>query len=93
MGTIAARDCLRVLELTEQVAAAHLLATTQAITLRHQEMRQPRNSGIGQLSERIIQFVEAVLAEFTMLEEDRPLEADLRRFVNHIQHRVWSLYE
>jgi histidine ammonia-lyase len=31
MGSIAARDCLRVLTLTEQVAAAHLLATQQAV--------------------------------------------------------------
>ena len=34
MGTIAARDCLRVLELTEQVAAALVLATAQAAELR-----------------------------------------------------------
>jgi histidine ammonia-lyase/phenylalanine ammonia-lyase len=34
MGTIAARDALRVLELTEQVAAAHLLACSQALRLR-----------------------------------------------------------
>ena len=34
MGTIAARDCLRVLELTEQVAAAHTLAPVQALNLR-----------------------------------------------------------
>jgi histidine ammonia-lyase len=34
MGTIAARDCLRVLELTEQVAAAMLIAARQAMALR-----------------------------------------------------------
>src|SRR5690606_16420463 len=34
MGTIAARDCLRVLQLTEQVAAAALLATAQGVELR-----------------------------------------------------------
>ena len=34
MGTIAARDCLRILELTEQVAAACLLACVQAVELR-----------------------------------------------------------
>ena len=37
MGTIAARDCLRVLELTVQVAAALVLATTQAAELRFRE--------------------------------------------------------
>ena len=34
MGTIAARDCLRVLELTETVAAILLLAVCQAVDLR-----------------------------------------------------------
>jgi histidine ammonia-lyase len=34
MGTIAARDCLRTLELTEQVAAILLLAAVQAVDLR-----------------------------------------------------------
>jgi histidine ammonia-lyase len=34
MGTIAARDCLRVLQLTEQVASAALLATCQGVELR-----------------------------------------------------------
>src|SRR5690606_30847062 len=37
MGTIAARDCLRVLELTEQVAAAALLAVTQGLELRERQ--------------------------------------------------------
>ncbi len=34
MGTIAARDCLRVLELTEQVAAALLITVRQGVWLR-----------------------------------------------------------
>jgi histidine ammonia-lyase len=34
MGTIAARDCLRILELTETVAAIHSLALLQAVDLR-----------------------------------------------------------
>ena len=34
MGTIAARDCIRVLELTEQVAAAVTLGSVQALELR-----------------------------------------------------------
>ncbi len=37
MGTIAARDALRVLELTEQVAAAALLAANQGVWLRSQQ--------------------------------------------------------
>ena len=38
MGTIAARDCMRVLQLTEQVAAAAFLAMTQGIGLRIAQM-------------------------------------------------------
>ena len=34
MGTIAARECLRILELTETVAAVHVLALCQAVDLR-----------------------------------------------------------
>ena len=34
MGTIAARDALRVIELTEQIAAAHAIACVQAVRLR-----------------------------------------------------------
>ena len=37
MGTIAARDCLRVLDLSETVAAIHLLALCQAVDLRRNE--------------------------------------------------------
>ena len=34
MGTIAARDCIRIIELTEQVAAAMLIAVIQGVELR-----------------------------------------------------------
>ena len=37
MGTIAARDCLRILDLSETVAAIHLLALCQAVDLRRGE--------------------------------------------------------
>lgn len=37
MGSIAARDCLRILELTETVAAIHALALCQAVDLRDGE--------------------------------------------------------
>ncbi len=41
MGTIAARDCLRIVELSETVAAIHTLALCQAVDLRTpQECRQ-----------------------------------------------------
>lgn len=91
MGTIAARDCLRVLQLTEQVAAAQVLAVSQAIELRR------RGSGNGSrmdaMSEDLRAFADAVLSEFSFLEEDRPLESELRAMVSLIQSRHWSLYE
>lgn len=88
MGTIAARDCLRVLQLTEQVFAAHLLAVTQAIQLRidHKQL----NSAL--LSIPLQQFLGDTLSEFDLVYEDRPLEEPLRHFVQHIQQRKWNLY-
>ncbi len=88
MGTIAARDCLRVLELTEQVAAASLLAATQAIELRkrHHDLDEQH------MSHNIKQMRLAVLQEFDFVVEDRPLEHDLRHFISRIQQRHWTLY-
>lgn len=86
MGTIAARDCLRVLQLTEQVQAAHLLACVQAIVVREhvegKKMHLGRDAG---------EFLDAVLAEFQPVTEDRPLEGDLRRFVDYIQQQHFDL--
>ncbi|QXC56005.1 aromatic amino acid ammonia-lyase [Vibrio mimicus] len=88
MGTIAARDCLRVLELTEQVAAASLLAATQAIEIRHRrnELNQQH------LSAPLQAMCANVWEEFDFVSEDRPLEKDLRHFIARIQQRHWSLY-
>ncbi|MCK6264369.1 aromatic amino acid ammonia-lyase [Vibrio sp. ZSDE26] len=88
MGTIAARDCLRVLELTEQVAAASLLAGTQAIEIRkrHNELDEHH------MSDNLKMIRDAVLSEFQFVDEDRPLEKDLRHFIERIQQRHWPLY-
>ena len=72
MGTIAARDCLRVLELTEQVAAAHTLATVQAARLRL------RISDATFVPHPLQTFMESVSAGSPFVDEDRALEADLR---------------
>ena len=88
MGTIAARDSLRVLELTEQVAAACLLAATQALRLR----RRSRDLDEGHLSESMQAMVADVSSSFALVEEDRPLEADLRQVIGQIQDQHWSLY-
>ncbi|KVN56258.1 HAL/PAL/TAL family ammonia-lyase [Burkholderia stagnalis] len=78
MGTIAARDCLRVLELTEQVAAAHVLATVQAVRLR---MRAAPDT---QLSASLRAFVDDVNRLSPLVVEDRPLEAELRALTARI---------
>lgn len=88
MGTIAARDCLRVLELTEQVASASLLASVQAI-----EIRRRRNElDEHHMSDNLKMIRDAVLSEYAFVVEDRPLESDLRHFMARIQQRHWTLY-
>ena len=89
MGTIAARDCLRVLELCEQVAAASLLAVVQGIDLR-------KNKGQlsdSELSEPLKNTCDKVREISAFVNEDRPLELELRNMVDLIRKEHWSLYE
>jgi histidine ammonia-lyase len=89
MGTIAARDCLRILELTEQVAAAMLLATQQAVLLRRRE----GELDAARLAPGPRAFVEKVAAHFEFLEEDRRLDQTLQRTVEAIRAKAWDLYK
>jgi histidine ammonia-lyase len=86
MGTIAARDCLRVLELTEQVAAALLIATRQGVWLRR------RLNPSAALSAPLTSMVTALSADIPVVEEDRRLEPELRLLLERIHERAWSLY-
>ncbi|QOY93145.1 aromatic amino acid lyase [Massilia sp. UMI-21] len=71
MGTIAARDCLRIIALTEQVAAALLIATRQACALRHPEGPPARlGPGLRGALRRLDELVPFV-------GEDRRLDGDL----------------
>lgn len=88
MGTIAARDCLRVLQLTEQVAAASLMASSQAVQIR---MNQDEVDSAS-LSQGVTATLSEVFAKFKLVDEDRPLEQELRYFVQLIQARHWSTY-
>ncbi|GAA0208641.1 aromatic amino acid ammonia-lyase [Kangiella japonica] len=88
MGTIAARDCLRILQLTEQVAAASLMASCQAVQIRINQQELNSES----LSDTIQNTLSEVFAEFSLVDEDRPLEAELRQFVSHIQNQRWTTY-
>ena len=86
MGTIAARDCVRVNKLTAQVIAAALLASFQAIDLRLKK---------GELAPRDLGQTEKTYNEiadfFKPLEDDRPLEDDLRKTLELIEQRHFSL--
>ena len=87
MGTIASRDCLRVLELTEQVAAALLIAVRQGVFLRMK------------LNPTVLPepSVEKMLAELSQdideIVEDRRLEPDLRKLLEGIRNRAWNCYD
>lgn len=89
MGTIAARDCLRVLQLTEQVASAALLASCQAVELR---MRQGELAA-EQLSTEIAEMMTSVRETSAFLEEDRAFDHELHEVMASIEQQAWSLYE
>ncbi|HWU97900.1 MAG TPA: aromatic amino acid ammonia-lyase [Oxalicibacterium sp.] len=86
MGTIAARDCLRVLELTEQVVAALLITVRQGVELRRRV--QPDAPLHGSL-ERMTQILGADIA---VIEEDRRLESELRVLLQRMRDQSWNLY-
>ena len=85
MGTIAARDCLRVLELTEQVTAAVAIAANQAVGLREK-------TSLVCLGIEASQFC-AQLREYSpWLDEDRPLDREIRAVIALIRSQAVSLY-
>jgi histidine ammonia-lyase len=87
MGTIAARDCLRVLELTEQVAAALLITVRQGAALRRRV--NPSTAPEAPLQT----MLDALAADIRMIEEDRRLEPDLRVILERVRTRAWKLYD
>ena len=88
MGTIAARDCLRVLELTEQVAAALIMATHQALALRQRQGEmKPATLDAG-----VCAFADRTDGLFEFLGEDRRLDETLQRVIGEIRNRSWQLY-
>ena len=89
MGTIAARDCLRVLQLTEQVAAATLLASVQGIWLRIEMGELDKNS----LTKDVSLMLDDISSFFTLIDEDRPTDTLLRETIAYIQQKRWDLYE
>ena len=86
MGTIASRDCLRVLELTEQVAAALLIAVHQGVLLR---LQCPQKATLHANLHNMLQSLSPYIA---FIEQDRALQPDLEKLINQIQQRAWPLY-
>ncbi len=86
MGTIAARDCLRVLDLTEQVVAALLITVRQGVWLRCQlTPSTPAPAALARMMAALADDVAPVV-------EDRRLEPELRVLIAQIRSQRWSLY-
>jgi histidine ammonia-lyase len=83
MGTIAARDCTRILELCEQVAAAVLLAAVQGVELR---------GGSVDISPVLQHTMQQVRNFSPFLDADRALEQELRQCLVLINNQVFQLY-
>ncbi|TWI13312.1 HAL/PAL/TAL family ammonia-lyase [Aerolutibacter ruishenii] len=87
MGTIAARDCLRVIELTEQVVAAMLVAARQGVALRQRVAPDTRIEGAPAA------MLDDLAARIPLVEEDRALDGELRALLDDVRAQRWSLYE
>ena len=85
MGTIAARDCLRVLELSEQVGAAMLIAARQALALR--QRLQPLH-----MTPPLTAMFDALCNAIGFVDEDRALDGDLQRLLIDIRNDHWRAY-
>ncbi|MBS1157218.1 MAG: histidine ammonia-lyase [Proteobacteria bacterium] len=87
MGTIAARDALRVLTLTEQVVVALLITVRQGIALRE---RCPE--GALPLQAEATAFLADLNARIPFIEEDVALEPLLRSLLIDLHAHTWSPY-
>jgi histidine ammonia-lyase len=87
MGTIAARDALRVLELTEQVLAAHTLACVQAIRLRMRDGQLTR----ARVGKPIHDFIDSLGDTAPMLTEDTPMDRTLIALCDKLARREIAL--
>jgi histidine ammonia-lyase len=86
MGTIAARDCLRVLELTEQVVAALLITVRQGVWLRLRV--NPENPA----PQALMDMMEQIGQDVAPVAEDRRLEPELRVLIARLREQAWGLY-
>ncbi|MBL4658816.1 MAG: aromatic amino acid lyase [Alcanivoracaceae bacterium] len=89
MGTIAARDCLRILTLTEQTAAAVLMASIQGINLRVKQNEMSLNN----MNPKLQEFVTEVSKHFEFLAQDRQLDTEIILMTELISKQNWKLYD
>ncbi len=89
MGTIAARDCLRVLQLTEQTTAAALMAAVQGVQLRIKAQQLSRDG----LNPGLQDFIQHCSEITPFLEQDRAMDKDINTVVQAIQQQRWALYD
>jgi histidine ammonia-lyase len=85
MGTIAARDCLRVLDLSEQVLAAMLIAARQGLGLR--ERLGPLN-----LTPALAAWLADLSQRIALIEEDRALDRELQALLQALRTQTWCPY-
>lgn len=78
MGSIAARDCLRVLELSEQVAAIHTLAVLQALELRKDVNATPALAALFQTVRSAVAFNDG----------DRRMDLDIQQVLSFYRQGV-----
>ncbi|WP_434627320.1 HAL/PAL/TAL family ammonia-lyase [Chromobacterium sp. CV08] len=86
MGTIAARDALRVLELSEQVLAALLITARQGVELRGEIAELS-------LSPALVRMQQDLADRIPRIAEDRALDKELVALIAAIRARAWSLYD
>ncbi len=84
MGTIAARDAVRVF-ISEQVAAGLLIAVRQGVSLRGRQ-------GEPALTRAVASFHDQISAKVPPLDTDRALDGELRLLLGLIREEAWSLY-
>jgi len=87
MGTIAARDCARILDLVEQVCAAMLIAARQGVALRR------RGGVMPAIAPGLSQFLDDLDQRIPLIEEDRALDGDLRALLLALSDEAWGLYD
>lgn len=89
MGTISARDAVKTMKLTNQVACAAIITSIQAIEIRilNNELTEEL------IGEKVSNFKKLVRKYVRFVEEDRPLEGEIRALLNLVDQSDKELIE